>query len=163
MGTFTRRRKVVAATIVALLAFAGAAFAYWTTTGSGTGSATTGTSTAVTVAQTGTITALAPGSGSQPVDFTVTNPKGTAQYLHSVTFAISSITKVSDGSPATGCSTVGGVDFTLVQPTAINADLPTGDTPYSPSNGSIAMNDTTSNQDACQNVTIHLAFTANAS
>jgi hypothetical protein len=156
MSTFTRRRKVAAATIVALLAFAGAAFAYWTTTGSGTGSATTGASAAVTVTQTGSITGLVPGGAAQPVDFTITNPKTTKQFVTSVTYSIASI-KNGGGTAATGCSSA---DFTLVQPTAINSDLIAGDTAFSPSHATIAMIDSATDQDGCQNVTVNLSFTA---
>jgi len=157
MRIFNRRRKLTVATVIAILAFAGVAFAYWTTTGSGTGTGTTGTSATVTVTQTGTISGLVPGSASQAVNFTITNPKTTPQYVTSVSFVISSITKISDGSAASGCSSA---DFTLVQPTAINTDLAGGDTPFSPSGASIAMNDLGTNQDGCKNVTVRLTFSA---
>jgi hypothetical protein len=157
MRGFTRRRKVGAATIVAMLVLAGAAFAYWTTTGGGTGSATTGTSAAVTVTQTSTVSGLVPGSASQPVDFDITNAKTTPQYVTSVAFTITSITNITGGAPATGCTSA---DFTLVQPNAIAADVAAGVTHYAPSGASIAMIDAAGNQDGCKNVTVHLTFTS---
>lgn len=71
----TRRRLAIAAATTALaLAGGTAAYAYFTSTGSGTGSATVGT------AGTWTVTAgepsggpLYPGSGSEVIEFTVTN------------------------------------------------------------------------------------------
>ena len=107
--------------------------------------------------QVGTITALVPGGASQAVDFKITNGKTTPQYVTSVSFSITSITKVSDGTAAVGCA---AGDFTLVQPNAIAADLAAGDTTYSPSGASLAMNDSGTNQDGCKNVTVHLTFAA---
>lgn len=156
-GFFGRRRKVAVVAILALLACAGAAFAYWTTTGSGTGSGTTGSNVAVTVTQVGSITGLVPGGTAQAVDFKITNGQSTAQYVTSVSYTISSITKISDGTAATGCSSA---DFTLVQPTAIGQDLASGDTTFQPSGATLAMKDTSSNQDACKNTTVHLSFSA---
>ncbi len=157
MSKFTRRRKITAAAVLTFLAVAGAAFAYWTTTGSGTGAATTGSSAAVTVTQTGIISNLVPGGAAQPVNFTITNPKTTKQYVAGVSYSIASINNISDGSAATGCT---AADFTLVQPTAINADLAAGATPFSPSGATLAMIDSAANQNGCQNVTVNLTFAA---
>jgi hypothetical protein len=157
MSRFTRRRKITAVTVLAFLVVAGAAFAYWTTTGSGTGAATTGASSAVSVAQTGTVTGLVPGGAAQAVNFTITNPKTTPQRVATVTVAIASITNITGGTPATGCTTA---DFTLVQPTAINTDLAAGATAFVPSGATLAMIDSASNQDGCQNVTVNLTFAA---
>jgi hypothetical protein len=157
MSRFTKRRKITAAAIVAFLAVAGGAFAYWTTSGSGPGSATTGSSSAVTVTQIGTITGLVPGGAAQAVNFSITNPKSTKQYIASVAYSISSITNITGGAPATGCT---AADFTLVQPSAINTDLAAGATSFSPSGATLAMIDSATNQDGCQNVTVNLAFAA---
>ncbi len=156
MLRFLKRRKLIAATFVSLLVIAGVAVAYWTTTGSGTGTATTGTGSAVSVTQVGTITGLVPGGAAQAVDFTVTNPKSTSQYVTSVTYSIASI-QTSPGVAAVGCS---AADFTLVQPNAIGADLPAGVSTFSPSGGTLAMIDSATNQNGCKNVTVNLTFAA---
>jgi hypothetical protein len=156
MRRFLKRRKVMAATFVALLAITASAIAYWTTTGSGTGSATTGAGSAVTVTQVGTVTGLVPGGTAQAVDFTVTNPKSTPQYVTTVSYSIASI-QTSPGVAAVGCS---AADFTLVQPSAISTDLAAGVTTFSPSGATLAMKDTGSNQDGCKNVTVNLTFAA---
>src|SRR5438270_887214 len=136
MRRLIHRRKLAAAAAVAVLAIVGAAVAYWTTTGSGTGSATTGTNAAVTVTQVGTVTGLVPGGSAQAVDFKITNPKTTPQYVTHVNYSISSI--MNGASPAVGCS---AADFTLVQPSWTAADLAAGDTTFSPSGATLAMVD----------------------
>jgi hypothetical protein len=156
MLTFFKRRKIIAVTVVTVLVVAGAAIAYWTGTGSGTGSATTGNGSGVEVTQVGTITGLVPGGPAQAVDFTVTNPSANPQFVTAVTYSITSI-ETSPGVPAVGCS---AADFTLVQPTAISAELSAGDTTYSPSGGTLAMKDTATNQDGCKNVSVNLRFIA---
>jgi hypothetical protein len=143
---------------VAGVFIAGTAFAYWTTTGSGSGTASTGTTTPLTVTQTGTPpTGLAPGGSDQPIAFKITNPYPTGQRIASVTISISAINKISDGTTATGCGTG---DFTITQPTAINATLPNGDTAFNSSGAAIRMNETGVNQDACKSVNVVLAFAA---
>jgi hypothetical protein len=154
MLRFIKRRRLLAATFVTLLVVVGVAAAYWTTTGSGTGTAGTGTGSAVNITQVGTITGLVPGGPAQAVDFTITNPKSTAQYVTSVTYSIASI-QSSPGVAAVGCS---AADFALVQPNAIGADLPAGATTFSPSGATLAMVDTATNQNGCKNVTVNLTF-----
>jgi hypothetical protein len=154
MLRFIKRRKLIAATFVTLLAVVGIGFAYWTTTGSGGGTATTGSGSAVSITQVGTITGLVPGGAAQAVDFTVTNPKSTPQYVTSVTYSIASV-QSSPGVAAVGCS---AADFTLVQPNSIAADLPAGVSTFSPSGATLAMIDSATNQNGCQNVTVNLTF-----
>lgn len=155
MLRFIKRRKLIAAvTSVALLAVVGVGLAYWTTSGSGTGTATTGAGSAVSITQVGTITGLVPGGAAQAVDFTVTNPKSTPQYVTSVTYSIASI-QSSPGVAAVGCS---AADFTLVQPNLIDGDLPAGATTFSPSGATLAMIDSATNQNGCKNVTVNLTF-----
>jgi hypothetical protein len=153
-----RRAAMVLVPTVAGVFIAGTAFAYWTTTGSGSGTATTGTTTALTVTQTGTTpSALAPGGTDQPISFKINNPYATGQHIAGVTISITDITKTSDGTAATGCT---AADFTVTQPTAINATLPNGDTAYNSSGAAIRMNETGVNQDACKSVTVALGFAA---
>lgn len=153
---FSTKRRIAAATIggIAVLGSGVGAYAYWTTGGTGTGSAATGTNTAVTVTQVGTPAALVPGGAASPIDFKITNPASTKQYVTSVTVGIT----VPPGSgPGPSCTTN---DFTLVQPTAINADLPNGDTTYSPSGASLALKNLSTNQDNCKSAAVTLSFTA---
>ena len=85
MSWTMRKRAFVALGCVVALAAAGAAIAYFTSSGSGTGSASVGSSSAVTLHA--TITGdLFPGSSS-PVAFTVDNPSSGVQRVGTVTLA----------------------------------------------------------------------------
>jgi hypothetical protein len=154
-----RRAAMVLVPTVAGVFIAGTAFAYWSTTGSGTGTSITGTGATVTVTQTGTTpTGLSPGGTSQPIAFKITNGKTTPQYIASVTIAVGTIIKNSDGvTAATGC-TAG--DFAVTQPGAINTNLPAGDTAFNSTSAAIRMLESGSNQDGCKDVTVNLTYTA---
>jgi ABC-type glycerol-3-phosphate transport system substrate-binding protein len=156
MRSFFTRKRVIAMSVVAVLAVSAAAFAYWTTSGTGTGSASTGTSSAVTVTQVGSISNLKPGSSAQAVDFKINNGSSENQYISAVAVSISSVTapNADAGHPCTAS------DFDLVQPNAINADLTSGDHTYSPSGATLALKNTASNQDGCKGATVNLAFNA---
>src|SRR5689334_20627842 len=83
------RKGVVGLAVLAVVAVAAiGAYAYWTTSGSGDGSAATGTTADVTVTQVGTVSALRPGGSAQAVNFKITNPQSTKQYVGSVTVTI---------------------------------------------------------------------------
>jgi hypothetical protein len=150
------KKRVLALATVAALAVCGIAYAYWTTSGNGTGSATTGTNTAVTVTQHGTISGLVPDGAAQAVDFTINNPSTTPQYITSVAVSMTGVTgpNIDATHP---CTTA---DFTLTQPTAINADLANGDHTYSPSGSTLKLDDLGTNQDGCKSATVALAFHA---
>jgi hypothetical protein len=155
---FSRKRSLVLA-LVAALAISAAAIAYWTTSGTGAGSATSGTHLNTTVTQVGTIAGLVPGGTAQQIGFKINNSKTTPQYVRTVAVAITSIKDATNTTVVSGCTTD---DFTLVQPTAINLDLPSGDSTFSPSGATLAMNNLATDQDACKDVTVNLSFTATA-
>jgi len=151
----SKKIAIAAVSTVATVSVATAAFAYWTTTGSGAGSASAGADSGVTVAQVGSVTGLVPGGVAQPVDFSINNGASTKQYVTSVSFSLAGTNWNTAGL---GCS---AADFTLVQPTAINADLTPGVHTYSPSGASLALKDTGSNQDACKNQALVVSFSSN--
>ena len=149
------RKKLAAVAITAGIALtATTAFAYWTATGTGSGSASSDAGNhPVAVTQVGGVTGMYPGGAAQAVDFKINNPAPYKQRIASVS--------VSLGGTVwqTGCSTD---DFEIVQPTAINQDLPSGDTTFSPSGASIAMKDrSTTNQDGCKGQALVVSFSAN--
>jgi hypothetical protein len=142
--------------LVAVLVIAGAAFAYWTTTGSGEGSADTGTTQAVTVNQTSTVTDLAPGSGTQPLSGDFDNPNSGPVYITAVA---AEVTEVNDalGDPIVGCS---AADYTIAGTGAVGASVPAGNGEGSWGNLTIAFNNTADNQDACKNAQLVISYTA---
>jgi hypothetical protein len=155
-GRINRKRALTAIAAFAVLAIAGGAFAYFTTSGEGKGSATVGTSQEVTVTQVGSITNLQPGGEAQAVDFTIHNPQSTKQFISKVTVSISSV----EGKNITVGTPCAAADFELTQPNAINKDLIPGETEFSPSGATLAMIDSASNQDGCKEATVNLSFNA---
>jgi hypothetical protein len=138
------------------LAVAGVAFAYFTTTGSGTGTATAGSSSAVTLHAT-VSSNLYPGSSS-PVTFTVDNPSSGSQRVGTVSLASISV----DAGHST-CSTVitgGNPDFAMPDVT-VNHVFAAGNGQTVTPTGTLTMNETGVNQDACQGATLTLHLTSN--
>jgi hypothetical protein len=169
---YTRRPAVIGGMIVGGLVISGSAAAYWTTSGSGTATAATGAGQAVTVTQVGAAPSdLAPGGTAQAVNFKISNPKASPQRIATVTVSIATVNYTGAAGAGNGTTaanhpagfaavTCSATDFTLVQPTAINADMASGDTTFNPSGATIAMINSGSNQDDCKNVTVNLAFAA---
>jgi len=156
MSWTLRKRAAVALGCVCALAAAGAAIAYFTSSGSGTGSASVGSSSAVTLHA--TITGdLYPGSSS-PVEFTVDNPSSGVQRVGAVSLA-----SISVDSEHSGCSTTtsgGNPDFTMA-PVPVNQVFPPGSGQSVSATGTLAMNETGVNQDACQGAALTLHLTNN--
>jgi hypothetical protein len=151
----TRRSTIIAFVAIFTLAGAGIAFAYWTSTGTGSGTASTGASTAFTITSEPAVGTIAPGNAGQTVDFTVTNPSTSPQYLTEVTVALAE----TDGTPwvpAAGCLIA---DYTAT----ITTVPPAGDIPGGGSvDGvvTVTLANTAVNQDACQGEDVPLYFAA---
>lgn len=167
MRTLSKKQKIgatIAAAGVLAVAGGGIAFAYWTTTGSGDSSATAGT-TSGTLTINGPATAptgLYPGMAAAALSGTFTNTNLSKVYVQQVTITIenSNLTawsaQADNSKPACTAS-----DFTIVQPTATNAEVNTGST-STWAGASIAMIDNGSaNQDNCKNVTVPLHYSSN--
>jgi hypothetical protein len=102
---------------------------------------------------------LLPGGPAEAVDFSVANTGSSPAYVEGVTFAITGIS-----GPHTS-----GVDgdcpaswFALTQPSVpVDVTIPvSGSVSYQPSGGLIALTETHTNQDACENATLVLTFTS---
>lgn len=96
----TKKRAAVVG-LVASLAIAGAAIAYFTTSGSGTGQATVGTAHNFSVTFGTTTGTMYPGSGSSHVPYTITNPAGSGSQNLSST-AVTVLSDTTTGSPTFG-------------------------------------------------------------
>ena len=156
MSLITSKRAALVLGCVALLAIAAVAYAYFTSTGSGTATAKVGTSSAVTLK--GTVTGnLYPGASSQ-VSFTVDNPSSGAQRVGTIT-----LTGITVDAGHSTCSTaIGGAtpDFSMPAVT-VNATFPAGNGQAVTPKGTLTMNDTGVNQNACQGAELTLALTSN--
>jgi hypothetical protein len=148
MRTFNKKIAAVAVGSTVALAASGVAFAFWTGTGSGTGSASTSAGNgSVTVNQTSTVTDMAPGIAAQALSGNFTNTGTSPVYVGSITASIA--------TDKTGCD---ATDYTLVQPSAVNAEIAPGTGVGSWSGGSIAFNNKTTNQDACKGATVTITY-----
>jgi len=154
MRWITKKRALVALGCACALAVAGAAFAYFTSNGSGTGSANVGSASSVTLHA--TITGnLYPGSSS-PVTFTVDNPSSGVQRVGTV--SLSSISVDAGHSTCSTKNTGENPDFTMAA-VPVNQVFPPGNGQTVSATGTLAMNETGTNQDACQGaiLTLHLS------
>jgi hypothetical protein len=156
MHRITKKKAILALSCVGALAIAAAAYAYFTSTGSGTATAKVGTSSAVTLK--GTVAGdLYPGASSQ-VSFTVDNPSSGTQRVGTIT-----LTGITVDAGHSTCSTViagGNPDFTMA-PVAVNATFAPGNGQAVTPKGTLTMNDTGVNQNACQGAELTLALSSN--
>jgi hypothetical protein len=156
MPHIPRNRALAALACVAVLAVAAAAYAYFTSTGSGTATAKVGTSSAVTIK--GTVAGnLYPSSSSQ-VSFTVDNPSTGTQRVG--TISLTGITVDAGHSTCSAVITGGNPDFTMPA-VAVNATFAPGNGQAVTPKGTLTMNDTGVNQNACQGAELTLAFSSN--
>jgi hypothetical protein len=147
-----KKRTAVILGAVAVLAVAGIAIAYWTTTGSGSGSGAVASSNG-TLTLHGTISnELTPG-GNSPVAFTADNANSSSEQVGTVHAVVS----IDKSHAEAGCE---ASDFTIAD-TVENQVIAAKASAVALSNaGSIAMADTSANQDACKGATISLALTS---
>lgn len=147
----TKRKRLAALGVVACLAIAGGAYAYWTGGGSGSGGADVGTSGTVTI--TATIAdGISPGT-SVPVSFTAANAGDSAIQVTDV-----SLTGVTADPVHATCATG---DFSMT-PVTEDHEVPAGSTAEAlPVNGSLSYANTGVNQDACKGATLTLGLSSN--
>jgi hypothetical protein len=142
-----KRLAVVVSLAVVAATAGGWAFGYFTSTNNGTGSGPVGVSSPWHLSST-VVTGVAPGVAAQVIPGTATNPASATEFIGTVTPTVVSTSNV-------GCT---AADFTLTTG-VINAAVASGTT--SLNFGTIAFNDTSSNQNACQGVTVNLSFVSN--
>jgi hypothetical protein len=150
--------------LVVLLACAGGAIAYFTTTGSGAGNTQVGTATALTINATITPPAggIVPGGSPASVQFAVSNPSSGNQYVGTV--SLSGVKAYTDSAhtndiTGTGAGQCDTNQFSMAS-VAESQDVPSGSTTLS-TNGSLYFHDSGSNQDACKNAYLVASFTSN--
>jgi hypothetical protein len=147
-----KKRTVLVLSAVAVLAVAGLAIAYWTTSGSGSGSGAVASSNG-TLTLHGTISnELTPG-GSSPVAFTADNSNSSSQQVGTVHAAVS----IDTAHAEAGCE---ASDFTIADTPENQVIAANGKAVALSNEGTISMTDTNSNQDACKGATISLALTS---
>jgi hypothetical protein len=156
MSWFTKKNVLIALGCTCALAVAGAALAYFTSTGSGTGTATAGSSSAVTLHAT-IPSSLYPGTSSA-VSFTVDNPSSGSQRVG--TISLSSVTVDAGHSTCSTTISGGNPDFSMPAVIVNHVFGPGNGQSVTPT-GTVTMNETGVNQDACQGATLTLHLTNN--
>ncbi len=175
MRKFTRKRYIGALAVIAVLAMAGAAVAFFTSTGNGTGSATVGSAGPWTVGESGTPTGgplypdAAIGTGHIQTDgYTVTNAGSGSQNLNKVVISVAN----SDGSAwssstnnpskpactANDFSVGGAATGTAWTDNSLAGDYVAG--AFKSGTVTVQMIDNSKNQDNCQGVTVPLYMSA---
>ena len=142
--------------LVASLAIAAVAIAYWTTTGGGTGTGGTQDEADLvdlTVAQDTVLDEMYPGDSSQPITVTVTNPNDASIRVASVTVSKDSV------SNAAGVCSVD--DYTLTGNVMTPAQEIAGNDSEQFTGAAVQFNNRAQNQDGCKGATLNLTYTVN--
>jgi hypothetical protein len=159
--TFTKKRSIVALSLIAVLALAGGAYAYFSTTGQGTGTVTVGSASTFTVTPQGaTGGPLLPGNGTEVIGYTVANASTSGnQQLNTTTAKVNSsggnVTTGNGSTVVTGCQ-ASWFSVTNTPPTA-QVLAPSGTASGSVS---ISLSDPGVNQDKCQGVSPDVVINA---
>jgi hypothetical protein len=164
MLKFTKKRWI-ALGLVGVIALAGAAYAYFTTTGSGDVNGQVGTSQALTI--TGTITpatgGLVPGGTGSDVVFSVNNPATGHQFVNTVHYTgvvaysdAAHLNAIPTGTGSTQCDTS---KFSLAD-VVENQDIDPGGEQLLV-HGTLLMANAAFNQDGCKNAYLVASFTSN--
>jgi hypothetical protein len=146
------KKRAVVLGVVAVLAVAGIAVAFWTASGSGSGTGKVANSNG-TLSLSGKISnELSPGSTS-PVTFTASN-SGTSSLQVGT---IASVVSIDKAHAEAGCK---ASDFTI-SPTVENQTVAAGASNEAlGTDGSITMADTEVSQDACKGATVSLELSS---
>jgi hypothetical protein len=158
-----KRFAVIGFTTFAVLAGAGAAFAYWTAGGAGTGNATSTAPSAIVVNQTTTVSGLYPGDTiALAGNFTNTTNPGSV-FVTSVTATIGTFSTVAAFPALPPCTQA---DFTITGTSTVNTVAAGSEVIHGTNVGawaglSITLTDSATNQDNCESLTsIPIVYTA---
>ena len=150
---FSKKRALLG--VVASLAIAAVAIAYWTAGGSGTGTAPVdGTTNALTAAQDTVLTDMYPGDSAQTIEGTITNNNNEDIHVADVVASISSVTG--------GAGSCDASDFTLTDATmVVNDEVDGGGGTIEFTGADIQFNNKATNQDGCKGAQVNLAYDVN--
>jgi hypothetical protein len=147
-----KKRTYGVLSVIAVLALAGLAVAYWTTTGSGSGSGAVATSNGTLTLHGKISSQLTPG-GSSAVTFTADNEGSSSLQVGTVHAVVS----IDEAHAEAGCK---ASDFTIENTVENQVIAAKSSGVALAKDGSISMADTEANQDACKGASISLALTS---
>jgi hypothetical protein len=146
------KRALTVLGVIAVLAVAGVAVAFWTASGSGSGSGTVASSNGSLVLHGSIAPGLTPG-GSESVSYSADNSNSSSLQVGTVHAVVS----IDETHAEAGCK---ASDFSVAD-VIENQTIAAKSTGTSLSNsGTIKMVDSAENQDACKGATISLALTS---
>jgi hypothetical protein len=153
MRSFSKKKAALVATTALAVGLAGTgiAYAYWTTTGAGTGSATAGAPSEtdrIQLVQSVPVTGLYPGGDAVAIMVTAHNPAAFNQMVGQVTVT------------ATYPTNCGATNWALANADDSFGNVGAGKTSLAQSVGTIALNETGVNQDACQGAVPTFSFSS---
>jgi len=170
MNKFTKRTLAIGAG-AAVLASAGVAYAYWTTSGSNTGSATSSAGAANLTVTQGTVpTGLAPSVAPAAVPGTIKNNAANSAYVTKLQVTITGVTGVgtadathpactaADYGLSTGSTALAKSSAVQTIALPINDELDSLETINFPAVNVGFANDSAANQDTCKGATPQLSF-----
>lgn len=147
-----------------VVASAGVAYAYWTTTGTGAGTAGTASSSVSAIVIAGASTGLLSPGVTVPLSGTATNPNAGSVAAGPVTAAITGIEDAAGTDITDACApsnyTLGGSTGSIGVLTASSESTTTDSKSWS--GLTLEMEDGMDNQDACKDAVVHLSFSATA-
>jgi hypothetical protein len=159
-----KSKKILAGAAIIGLVSGGAAYAYWTNSGTGSGTAATGTNVAITLTQTSTVTAMAPGVAAQALSGTFSNTNAGPVWVKTVVATVTGTEKPL-GTANAGCTaadyTIAGTSVIQGAAAGAGAQVPAGSA-GTWSGLTIVFNSTASNQDACKDSVVKIAYTTTA-
>ncbi|HUE28528.1 MAG TPA: hypothetical protein VMP89_17265 [Solirubrobacteraceae bacterium] len=146
-----------------MLAIAGGAVAYFTTTSSGTGTAQVGTSSALTISSASTASNLYPGGTARPIAFSIDNTSDGHQYVGKVSATVTAVydstnTTEIDENGTNACATS---NFTTGAASSDVGDIAGGTTYNSAASAEPTVSMTNNgNQNGCENAVVHLSLSS---
>lgn len=141
----TKKVVAVSATVALTLGLSGAAFAYFSSTGTGAGTASVGSSSGIQLSSV-LVGPLYPGATATPVTVNIHNPGTGAEYVGTIS-----------GTVTTQASCLGS--WFTVAPVIFNTDVAGGAS--TSTSTTVALNDSGTNQDACQGLTMAIVWSSN--
>ena len=153
---YSKKRALLG--IVASLAIAAVAIAYWTTAGSGTGTGGTQDEADIadlTVAQQTVLAEMYPGDSNQTITVRVSNSNAASIRVASVTASKTSVTGAAGTCDVT--------DYTLTDPVMSPAQEIAGGGFADFTGAKVKFNNKATNQDGCKGGTLNLTYTVNGS
>jgi len=161
MRLIKHKKLAILVSTVAIIALAGAAFAYFTNSGTGAGTAGVGTSSTIEV-NSALVGTLYPGGADVDVTVNIHNPGAGAQYVGTISGVVNDNT---NGTPSVLTDDCLGswfvVDSVIYNDTLAADDAAAGGADEDTADTVVRMTDSGTNQDNCKGDTMSITWSSN--